>query len=95
MNDLVSILSMVGLIAAMAVVAGAAGYWCGKIDGNIWWLIFVWVWHFFVTTITISVLIGCLHPKVETFGKTSMKVSGLTCTRVITGRYNARVGARL
>jgi len=34
MNDLVSILSIVGLVAAMAVVAGAAGYWCGKIDGD-------------------------------------------------------------
>ena len=34
MNDLVSMLSIVGLVAAMAVVAGAAGYWCGKIDGN-------------------------------------------------------------
>ena len=31
MNDLVSLLSMGGLVA---VVGGYAGYWCGKIDGN-------------------------------------------------------------
>lgn len=34
MNDLVSILSMGGWLLLCAVVAGAAGYWCGKIDGN-------------------------------------------------------------
>ena len=31
MNDLVSILSIVGLVAAMAVVAGAAGYCMEKL----------------------------------------------------------------